>query len=93
MASRSVTFDALNRELRNVVSYFEDAVPDNLRWTIDSHVHIVPGATLGYWDWPDGTATAIVAPPGCDGFIIDISDRVSCPLLGTPPSQYLLILD
>ena len=94
MARRaSVTFDAANRELRNVVSFFENAVPDNLRWTIDSHVRIVPGMTLGYWEWPDGSETPIVAPAGCRGFMIDISDRVSCPLLGTPPSQYLLILD
>jgi hypothetical protein len=92
-ATPSVTFDALNRELRSVVAFFAARTPDTLQWTVRSHVLIAPGTQLGVWLWSDGTQTAFVAPPGCSGYLADISDRVNCPLLGSSPSQFLLILD
>lgn len=51
-----------------------------------------PGMTIGFWHWDDGDETAIVAPAGCNGFLIDVNDRVSLSLLDTLPSQTLIEL-
>ncbi|HLK90037.1 MAG TPA: hypothetical protein VKZ18_09085 [Polyangia bacterium] len=88
----SVVYEPINRELRNVVAFFAGKLPDGMSWTVQSGQRIVPGATIGFWQWSDGTQTAIVAPPGCDGFPLDISDLVDYEQLGSEPSQLLLIL-
>jgi hypothetical protein len=89
-----VTFDELNHELRNVVPAFKDRVPDNFRWTIDSHEEIVPGTTLGFWHWADNNSESpIVAPANCHGHLIDVNDRIEPQSLGTSPSQMLFMID
>lgn len=92
MEIESVSFDAKTGELRNVPAFFAERLPDGLRWTIQEHVAVQPGMPIGLWHWDDGSTTAIVAPEGCRGFLIDVNDRVSLNLLDTLPSQTLIEL-
>lgn len=91
MATPSVTFDPLTRELSSVPAFFSVRLPDGLRWTIEGHEAITPGATIGYWHWEDGTESKIGAPDGCSGFLVDVNDRVRFDLMDVQ-SQELLVL-
>jgi hypothetical protein len=92
MAVPSIVFDPLNRELRTVVPAFEDRRPIDVRWSFEAHEPIGPGSTLGAWVFGDGSQESIEAPPECDGFIVDLNDRISFSLLDSWPSQWLLVL-
>jgi hypothetical protein len=90
--AESVSYDPETRQLSNIPDFFAERLPERLQWTIEEHVGVVAGEAIGFWHWEDGSRTAIVAPLGCTGVLVDLNDRVSLELLDTLPSQMLLEL-
>lgn len=89
--------EMIGNELRNVVAFWrarsDDGarfpVPSLLTWTFDQGP-IVEGQVLGLFTWPDATQTPFIAPRGCHGTVIDISDRFETELFHREPAQVLL---
>ena len=92
----NVIFDAVNLELRNDVSFFQQypTRPFDIRWIAEQGVIVTAGMVLGHFVWPDQpeAITVIVAPAACEGRIVQIHREIELDLLGDGPSQVLLEL-
>ena len=89
----SVIYDPQSGELRNDVTFFQQAgaCPDDIRWSVEVGDVVRPGALLGRFVWPGHEGDAvIVAPLGCGGVVRAIHREVVCRFLDASPSQILL---
>ena len=93
--------EMVGNELRNAVTFwrarFDDVgiqfpVPSFVTWPFARQQPIVEGQVLGFFSWPDATQTQFVAPPGCHGTVVDISNEVDTGLFHHEPAQFLLRL-
>ena len=96
MASDMLSYDAVNREVSFVPSYFNAAAASVLvvSWKIGirSGAVIAAGTMLATIKWDDGTETVMQAPAGANGTVQATNRRILYERLHRPPSQRALTL-